>query len=447
MDRRHRILVAFAMLSLVIAACSASPATPPAGPTSSTPASTTKVPVVVWVDAADYNESYTKNLVDAFNAQSTSAEVQVVPQAEAQTATRTALAAGQGPDLVSTEGLSTAALLALADQLLPLDSYAQSLGWDERLLPWATAVSKVGGHLYSIPGELETMVVYYNKDLFAKNGWTVPTTIDEFTALAQKVDAAGLIPFAHANAEYKGADAWFVSEFLNHVAGPAAVKAALNGTAPWTADGMVEAISLLNKYQQDGWFMGGLDKYYTTTFPAAHEALATGAAAMDLDGTWFLGDIKAAFEASGQEFGWFPMPSKDGTPILDLSIGNSLSINKNSAHPDAAAEYVTWLLSPAGQYQLALTGLNPHPVPADAHVMSALDPMLGEILSGLADASARQGQFGYTDWTFAPPKTNVHLNEEIEKVWAGQLSPADYLKNAQDIFDQEKAAGPLLPVP
>lgn len=460
MDRRHRMLVVSVVLSLGVAACSSGTASPetssvspegssaPSPSLAASPASpVAKVPVVQWMDAVDFTDAYTKDIVDVFNAQSTLAELQVVPQANGLTATRTALAAGQGPDIVYTDGPSVAANLAQAGQLLALDTYAQSLGWNDRLIPWATAVSKVNGQLYSIPAELETLVVYYNKDLFAKNGWTVPTTVDELTALAQKVDAAGVIPFAHANSEYKGADAWYVSEFLNHVAGPLAVKSALNGTAPWTADGMVESISLLNTYQQNGWFMGGLDKYYTTTFAAAHEALASGKAAMDLDGTWFLGDIKAAFEASGQNLGWFPMPSKDGTPILDLSIGNSLSINKSSAHPDAAAEFVTWLLSPAGQYQTAVNGTNPHPVPADPHVMSALDPMLAEILGQLADLSAKDGQFGYTDWTFAPPKSDDYLNTQIENVWAGQLSPADYLNNVQGIFDKEKAAGPLLPVP
>ena len=52
------------------------------------------------------------------------------------------------------------------------------------------------GKLYSIPSEIETLVLYYNKTLFEQNGWEPPKTLDELTALAEQIDAAGVIPFA-----------------------------------------------------------------------------------------------------------------------------------------------------------------------------------------------------------------------------------------------------------
>lgn len=42
--------------------------------------------------------------------------------------------------------------------------------------------------------------LYYNKKLFDKNGWTVPTTWADFTALCDKIKAAGITPFAYAGA-------------------------------------------------------------------------------------------------------------------------------------------------------------------------------------------------------------------------------------------------------
>ncbi|MBW3671941.1 MAG: extracellular solute-binding protein, partial [Acidobacteria bacterium] len=75
-----------------------------------------------------------------------------------------------GPDIVVTPGPSFAFELVQAGQLLPLDDYVQQLGWSDRFVPWALNLGKVDGKLYSIPNELETLVLYYNKTLFEEKG-------------------------------------------------------------------------------------------------------------------------------------------------------------------------------------------------------------------------------------------------------------------------------------
>jgi len=100
------------------------------------------------------------------------------------------------------------------------------------------------------------LVLYYNKPLLEANGWQPPTTIEELTVLAESISAADIIPFAHANAEWRPANEWFVGEFLNHVAGPDKVYQALKGELGWENPDSVTAINLLNEYQQNGHFMG-----------------------------------------------------------------------------------------------------------------------------------------------------------------------------------------------
>ena len=78
----------------------------------------------------------------------------------------------------------------------------------------------VDGSLYSVPAEVETLVLFYNKTLFEEHGWQLPKTMDELVALSEEIKAAGIVPFAHANAEYRGADEWYVTEFLNQSADP-----------------------------------------------------------------------------------------------------------------------------------------------------------------------------------------------------------------------------------
>src|SRR5450755_253778 len=55
------------------------------------------------------------------------------------------------------------------------------------------------GHYYMVPLYNYPWVVFYNKSVFAAKGYTVPTTWDDFIALAKKMKADGLIPLAFAD--------------------------------------------------------------------------------------------------------------------------------------------------------------------------------------------------------------------------------------------------------
>ncbi len=164
---------------------------------------------------------YQDNLVVPFNAQSLTTEVEVTLLANPWEAQLTALQGGAGPDLVEAPGPSLMGQLAKAGKLVALDDYAKQYGWDTALAPWALKLGVVNGKLYSLPNQVESVVLFYNKTLFEQHGWQPPKTIDELVALSEKIQAAGIIPFAHSNAEWKGVNEWFVGEFMNHVAGPA----------------------------------------------------------------------------------------------------------------------------------------------------------------------------------------------------------------------------------
>jgi len=56
----------------------------------------------------------------------------------------------------------------------------------------------VDGHYYLVPIYNYPWVVFYNKSVFASKGYKVPTTWDEFTALAKQMQSDGLVPLAFA---------------------------------------------------------------------------------------------------------------------------------------------------------------------------------------------------------------------------------------------------------
>ena len=264
--------------------------------------------------------------IEPFNALG-GVQVDATLQANSWDATRTAVAGGAGPDVVTTPGPSFGYALAEAGQVLSLDDYATQYGWSETFVPWALDLGRVNGELYSIPNEIETLVLYYNETLFQENGWTPPTTLTELMTLSETIAAAGIIPFAHANAEWRPTNEWFVGEFLNHHAGPEKVYQALSGEIPWTDPAFVEAITLLDQMQQNGWFMGGLDRYYTTTSADAAALMAEGEAAMKIEGTWFVTDALTFFRrALPGEVGIRNQLRGDGYFTIDMSIAKGFDV-------------------------------------------------------------------------------------------------------------------------
>lgn len=60
-----------------------------------------------------------------------------------------------------------------------------------KLLPQALGLTTFEGRTYSVPLDVEPMVLHYRKDLFDKYGFEVPTTWDEYTDLARAVRRTG----------------------------------------------------------------------------------------------------------------------------------------------------------------------------------------------------------------------------------------------------------------
>lgn len=97
---------------------------------------------------------------------------------------------------------------------------AEKYGWKDMFYDWAYDSCIYNGALYSLPTSFEGMVMYYNMDVMAENGWEVPTTKEELVELMPKMQEAGVIPIAFGNSNYQGAVDWLYSTFTSCYAGP-----------------------------------------------------------------------------------------------------------------------------------------------------------------------------------------------------------------------------------
>ena len=87
-----------------------------------------------------------------------------------------------------------------------IDEVAKAEGWDNLLDPMIAAIHKCennSGPYCAAPVNIHRIDwMWANKAVFDANGISVPTTWDELNAAAEKLQAAGIIPFAH------GGQAW-----------------------------------------------------------------------------------------------------------------------------------------------------------------------------------------------------------------------------------------------
>ncbi|GAA0465935.1 carbohydrate ABC transporter, N-acetylglucosamine/diacetylchitobiose-binding protein [Paractinoplanes deccanensis] len=117
--------------------------------------------------------------------------------------------AGNPPDMINNSGsnLMDFGAIVKAGQAAELTDLFAAPSLDiagktvaETLVPGAIEQGTYNGKPYAVNYSYTVFGLWYNKALFAKNNWTIPTTWADFTALCDKIKAAGITPFGYAGA-------------------------------------------------------------------------------------------------------------------------------------------------------------------------------------------------------------------------------------------------------
>ncbi len=323
------------------------------------------------------------------------------------------------------------------------------------MLPAFWDLSVIDGHLYSIPQNYETMEILYNARLFKEHGWTDPKTIetiDELFALSEQIEKDGFEPHTAGNSTWRGTNEWFVTIWLDNVAGVDNVHKALTGELPWTAEPFQEAITSLKNYFQNYFNKS----YYAISGDDARYALVEGRSPMYFAGTWEFGILKQfAAEIGVDEWDWAPFPNKfaDRYPIFSLGVGGTFSINKDSKVADECAEFLNYLLSDKSlNRRMAEVWPGEWNFPVNIIMQEDYGDNIDKRFSNhlaVASKALDTGRFGFTTWAFYPQATMVYIIEGIEQVWSDQITVEQYLERVNEIFQQEFAEGkvPVAPKP
>lgn len=390
---------------------------------------------------ANYSSFVNNQIIGAFEKSHPNIKISVDNMANPTQIEQQQMAAGGGPDIVMMDGPTNAQDYARAGWLVPMDQYKSQISWLNQVFPWAMNTMYYKGKLMGLPTEYETLVVYYNKDMFKQNGWTIPNNFDQLIALCKKIQSKGIMPFSFGNSDFKTADEWWLTEAFNEDLGAPAFKKVLEGQTPWNSPQMVDAVTKLVNMWQAGYIND--KKSFGITGTDATNLFVQQKAAMQMVGTWNIPTL----QQDKPSFNWsaFEMPawSSGVTPNFPLAIGSAVGINKNSKHPKAAAEFIDWMYSPKlDDDQLTQFGTffpaSSVTIPSGAKV----DPHITQQLNALNQA-IKSNATGYAAWTYWPPDVEVYLWSNLDSVYMGQLSIKTYLDKAEQIALQDKQKGKL----
>src|SRR6185312_2791666 len=128
--------------------------------------------------------------------------------AAAMTALKTQVISGNAPTAAQIKG---PLIKEWADQgvLVNIDSVAKEQDWKKNLPPQIDKIMQADGHYVAAPFSVHRVNwLYINKAALDKAGGKVPTTWDEFFALADKMKAAGIMPIAMGGQPWQDFTVW-----------------------------------------------------------------------------------------------------------------------------------------------------------------------------------------------------------------------------------------------
>jgi len=353
--------------------------------------------------------------IDADFTQESGIEVEVesLPLEVMRTVLQTQLRSGEGPDVFAWgSGPSFGGALAEAGLVRDLTSDYEEHGWE--VYDFARERVTVDGKVYGLPGEAETIGLYYNKDVFAELGLEEPQSLDDVRAASEAVREAGMTPMAVGDKEgWEGGH--LLSMALSSAVGSDGMEALVSGEQPWTSPEVVAALQLWKDFDAAGFLP---ESPTSVDYDTSTALFFSGDAAMIPTGSWLVAEIE---DNADFEVGYIPFPAPDGPGIFAGGLGSGPYVSANTDDEDASLEFLDFLASPEhAQWTVEnLATIPPREVDSDELEVS---PLFGQVLEDTAELSA-SGDFGYNIDVLVSDAFNEAMYDGMQAVFTGQSTP------------------------
>ncbi len=383
--------------------------------------------LVEQLEDADELTRLEEHLADFEESSGIDVEVQQLDIDTMRTVLQTQLRADDGPDVISWgSGPGSGGALAEAGLLYDLTDAYEENGWE--VYDFARERVTYDGRVYGIPGELETVGLYYNTQVLADLGIEPPRTLDELRAACTTIAEAGLVPMALGDQEgWPGSH--LLSMALSSALGAEGMEALLAGEGSWESPEVVDALTFWQEANTNGWL--GVDPV-SVDYDTMTAQYISGEAAMIPTGSWFVNDL-----AIGADFesGYIPFPAPDGEGIFASGLGSGPFVSANTDNPEGAIALLDFLASEEhGQW--VVENLQAIPArPVDTQGLD-VDPLLAQVLDEVSALSEGGGGLGYNIDVLMPEAFNEAMFDGVQAVLTGQSTPAEVAAALQAASEQ-----------
>ncbi|HEX3051771.1 MAG TPA: extracellular solute-binding protein [Aggregatilineaceae bacterium] len=339
------------------------------------------------------------------------------------------------PDVMEiNKGNATAGLYASSGLLTDLSQVAEERGWLDILSPSILTTCRYNengimgsGNLYGVTTYGEFVMVYYNKDMFEEYGIAVPTTFEEFEAVADAFVEAGIVPLTLGAGDiwpathnfyelvlYK-ADRDLISNFQF-----------LTGDVDFHGEAFTFGAEKLAEEVEKGYYG---DSSTGVIYADSNAAFVQGIPPMNLTGSWAFG----GFISQITDFDWgiFIMPGKQ---FNTGSGGNLWVVPENAKNKDLAYDFIDLTLGTESQTLMANAG----GIPINADLTQIEDPKILELNAAFASIVENDGIAFYPDWP-VPGFMDV-LGGGLQELIDGNLSPEEFLDSLDEAYNDYKSS-------
>ena len=218
----------------------------------------------------------------------------------------------------------------------------------QNVISSALTPGTVNGKVYGLPYQSLFNNPLYNAELFAKQGWKVPTTWSQTLAFCKTAKAAGFIPFAWPGATRGNAGQIINSFLMNSAPDLATLEARIlaidTGKADLTAPWFVEIANKYKAMADAGCFPANPTGYNDTVAPAD---FASGKAAIYPTGTFGMSTVTKLNPSMSGKMKMMSLITTDSKPLYQGITNNTfiLSVNAKSSSTDQkiAASFISFL--------------------------------------------------------------------------------------------------------
>jgi raffinose/stachyose/melibiose transport system substrate-binding protein len=342
-------------------------------------------------------------------------ELSTLPLDTMRTVLQTQLRSGEGPDVFNWgSGPGFGGALAEAGLVQDLTAAYEENDW--QVYDFAKERVTVDGKVYGVPGEMETLGLYYNTQIFTDLGLAPPQTLDDLRAAAEEIKAAGIVPLAVGDQEgWEGGH--LLSMTLSNSVGSDGVEALIAGEASWDSPEVVSALALWKDLNDAGLLS---ESPTSVDYDTSTAQFFSGEAAMIPTGSWLINEIgaNADFEA-----GYIPFPAQDGPGIFTGGLGSGPYVSASTQKQEAALQLVDFLASPEhGRWTVENLQTIP-PQPIDTAGLD-IDPLLAQVLQDVSTLSTG-GDFGQNIDVLTSDAFNEAMYDSVQGVLTGQSTPEE----------------------